>query len=513
MSPPSSTFVDPQVHNIAGRHAAEMNKETTNPSKPGKRKRGAAMTEEQRIANCISTKKYRDKVKLTNKEVFTEYEKQRYQKRKAAMMQLSSEEQANIKAKKKEADKRYRENLKKRIGHTKFTTVHMQNYRRLEETSQLTDAQKREREKHLEANHHTSNHSMQILLLLLLSLVFIPLVAFAWSETSTGAFNPPYIALHDDATSTFKPNSDGVHLEKSQARPSKKRKELPDLNKSPPVSEAEEFTERKKRVLTKNRYRTAASALSIKEIAKQKRKIKYQEECDKFRRLPAHKKEEARVKAVNKSRKYREKLKLKTGVTSKKVLRFQELQALRKTAGNGSNGSSPNTPTDFDWTSYLVDTEDHPLMSPIGSSVQTQPVDQSGSHQKDKQAVSHATSLAGSYLPEHPKKTEKRKNRKPYSWPEEKAKIERMTPEQKKYRKIYSRTRQQRYSNRLMEEIGFSSHHNARLHQYRNLKEKGQASEEQLAYLKKYQEKSKKQQEAFQARRRAMRLSQRNKKE
>lgn len=96
----------------------------------------------------------------------------------------------------------------------------------------------------------------------------------------------------------------------------KERKELPDLNKSPPISDSEEKIK-------------STNPNNQKEV--QNRKSKYQRERERYAQLPANKKEEIRIKEMEKARRYRKNMKIKTGVTSKKVAHIKELRFLRKT--------------------------------------------------------------------------------------------------------------------------------------------------------------------------------------
>lgn len=182
-------------------------------------------------------------------------------------------------------------------------------------------------------------------------------------------------------------------------------------------------------------------------------------------------------------------------------------------AGNGHDTTSPeiHASNEFDWMSYLISTQDSLLTPQSNNLDHAQPISQSSSHQKEQQSISHTPLVTGTSFPEESKKSQQRKKPKPYSWPKEKAKIERMTPEQKRFRKIYSRSRQQKYSNRIREQTGFSSLHNARLHEYRTLEQKGQATEKQLKYLQEQREKAHKHQREFQARLSAKILPSRNK--
>lgn len=177
----------------------------------------------------------------------------------------------------------------------------------------------------LSSTYNTISNSMQVLLILLVLSVLLSCVASVASvvtETSSGSSNQPFKSFR-------KPNTGNLHPEDNQVTKEKKRKEVPDLNEFPPKSDTEEDfkREKSKKLVVAN----GSIGKANEEAVKQKPKTKYQKECERLARLPADRREEVRIKAENKSRRYRERMKSETGVTSRKILHIRQLQALRKT--------------------------------------------------------------------------------------------------------------------------------------------------------------------------------------
>lgn len=152
--------------------------------------------------------------------------------------------------------------------------------------------------------------------------------------------------------------------------------------------------------------------------------------------------------------------------------------------GSGSNKSSPekSSSNEFDWTSYLINSNDQ-----ISTSQHTTPFSAIESPVPASTAPFNQASvedITSHGSPEMPRSKPKRKRKyDPNSWERQKAKFSRMTSEEKIFHKIHTKSKQQKYSNSLIDKIGYSSLHNARLHEYRALKLKGEANQEQLAYL------------------------------
>ena len=113
------------------------------------------------------------------------------------------------------------------------------------------------------------------------------------------------------------------------ANPTKKRKRLPDLNKSPPKSETEESTE-----MMAIKANIGPFGHSGKKTEKARRKSKYERERENIRRLPPIEREKVRIYEQGKAQRYRDKLKSQIGVTSRLCLRIKELKGLRKTGNS-----------------------------------------------------------------------------------------------------------------------------------------------------------------------------------
>ena len=101
------------------------------------------------------------------------------------------------------------------------------------------------------------------------------------------------------------------------------------MNKSPPLSETEEHTEK---MAIKTNIGPIGS--SGKPIEKTRRKSKYEREREKIRRLPPIEREKVRIYEQGKAQRYRDKLKSQIGVTSRLCLRIKELKGLRKTGNS-----------------------------------------------------------------------------------------------------------------------------------------------------------------------------------
>lgn len=150
-------------------------------------------------------------------------------------------------------------------------------------------------------------------LLLFCSSFLIRDVTSVESSISSGISLNPHTALQNE-------------INTQPANPTKKRKRLPDLNKSPPRSETEENSE--KMAIETNIGPIGSSG---KQIEKTRRKSKYEREREKIRRLPPNEREKVRIYEQGKAKRYRDKLKSRIGVTSRLCLRIKELKALRKT--------------------------------------------------------------------------------------------------------------------------------------------------------------------------------------
>lgn len=145
----------------------------------------------------------------------------------------------------------------------------------------------------------------------------------------------------------------------------------------------------------------------------------------------------------------------------------------------GKDSPQKATLAEFDWNSYLIDTQDHSFASRATTDHQIQPVIDTNLQHNEKQAQTQVT------IEKDVKEKRKKANKKYDSntWLKEKAAFQRLTPEQKRFKRIKSKSRQQKYSNKLQDQTGFSSKHNQRLNEYRILEQKGEANQDQLRYL------------------------------
>lgn len=147
-------------------------------------------------------------------------------------------------------------------------------------------------------------------------------------------------------------------------------------------------------------------------------------------------------------------------------------------AGNGSHSSSPHSASshNFDWNAYLLESMDSPHINHL-SSPQDHNAPLSRAEAKTEQ---HAKSMSPMYEMGKEQLTSRQK-----SYLKQKAKKAVRTPEEKQAYLLKRREQQHRNYITTKEKTGYTTLHNARVNQIRELEKIGQASVEQTQFLNK----------------------------